>query len=44
VQRYFDAFKKDLMSSTLLSLAEFTCDLFLYLVASDSTVGMVLVK
>jgi hypothetical protein len=43
-QRYFDALKKDLMSSPLLSPPDFTHDFLLYLEVSESTVGMVLVQ
>ena len=43
-QRSFDAVKTALMSTSVLSPPNYTREIFLYLVATESTSGMVLVQ
>ena len=43
VQRSFDALKKALVSALLLSPLDYGRDFLLYLVAAESTIGMVLI-
>lgn len=43
-QQYFDALKKDPTSTPLLSPLDYNKDFLLYLVVSDTTIGMVLVQ
>jgi hypothetical protein len=42
-QRSFDVLKKDLVSTPLLSPPDYNRDFLLYLVANESSIGMVLV-
>ena len=43
-QRYFEALKKALSSALVLSPPNYSKDFILYLVASEATIGMVLVQ
>ena len=43
-QLTFEALKKDLLSSPLLCPPDYSRDFILYLVASESTIGVVLVQ
>ena len=40
----FEALKKNLLSAPLLRPPDYSCDFILYLAASDSTIGVVLVQ
>ena len=43
-QDSFDAFKKALASAPVLSPLDYSCEFFIYVSASQETVGMVLVQ